>query len=281
MKKTIIIAALGFFLLSGIRQASAQASLVRKPVVEILELFAKKGGTHGLKELEQAGGEKAVLEIVERATKQGGDELAQQVVTLIRKQGARALEAVSADPAVMVKALKSVPEDRLVSVVAESARHPDLMAKLVRTHGDEVLLASSRHPGVGMQVIEEFGAGGLNAAKSLSSDKMLMLGRTKGFGQLPEASKNTLSGLLNRSPLEVVNALAIIGGGTAIVLTADKVNQIGDIVIGTANKPGRIIAVVETYSWVLGGCLVAVLLGYAGIKLWGVWQVTRRKDWKS
>jgi hypothetical protein len=277
MKKTITIAALGFFLLSGIRQASAQAALVRKPVVEILELFANKGGTHGLKELEQAGGEKAVLEIVERATKQGGDELAQQVVTLTRKQGARALEAVSADPGVMVKALKSVPGERMVSVVAESARHPDLMAKLVRTHGDEVLLASARHPGVGVQVIEEFGAGGLNAAKSLSTDKMLMLGRTKGFGQLPEASKNTLLGLLNRSPLEVVNALAIIGGGTAIVLTADKVNQIGDIVIGTANKPGRIIAVGETYSWVLGGCLVAVLLGYAGIKLWGVWQVTRRK----
>jgi hypothetical protein len=277
MKKTIIIAALGFFLLPGIRQASAQVALVRKPVVEILEYFAMKGGTQGLKELEEAGGEKAVLEIVERATKQGGDELAQQVVTLTRKHGVRALEAVGADPALMVKALKSVPEDRLVSVVAESARHPDLMAKLVRTHGDEVLLASARHPGVGVQVIEEFGAGGLNAAKSLSTDKMLMLGRTKGFGQLPEASKNTLLGLLNRSPLEVVNALAIIGGGTAIVLTADKVDQIGDIVIGTANKPGRIIAVGETYSWVLGGCLVAVLLGYAGIKLWGVWQVTRRK----
>jgi hypothetical protein len=277
MKKTIIITALGFLLLSGIRQASAQAALVRKPVVEILEYFAKKGGTQGLKELEQAGGEKAVLEIVERATKQGGDELAQQVVTLTRKQGARALEAVGADPAVMVKALKSVPEDRLVSVLAESARRPDLMAGLVRTHGDEVLLASARHPGVGVQVIEEFGAGGLNAAKSLSTDKMLVLGRTHGFGQLPEASQKTLSGLLNRSPLEVVNALKIIGGGTAIVLTVDKVNKIADMLIGTPDKPGGIIAVVETYSWVFGGCLVAVLLGYAGIKLWGVWQVTRKK----
>jgi hypothetical protein len=277
MKKTVIITALGFLLLSGIRQACAQSSLVRKPVVEILEYFAKKGGTQGLKELEQAGGEKAVIEIVERATKQGGDELAQQVVTLTRKQGSRALEAVSADPAVMVKALKSVPEDRLVSIVAESARNPDLIAKLVRTHGDEVLLTSARHPGVGMQVIEEFGTGGLKAANALSTDKMLVLGRTKGFGQLPEASQKMFSGMLNRSPKEVVNALIIIGGGAAILLTADKVNQIADIVIGTPDKPGPLIEPVITYTWIVGGIVVAFLLGYAGIKLRGIWRATRKK----
>ena len=276
MKTITLIATLGFLASFGSQSACAQAALVRKPAFEILEYFAKKGGGQGLKELEEAGGEKAVLEIVERATKQGGDDLAGQVVALTRNQGARALEAVSADPAVMVKALKSVPEDRLVSVLAESARRPDLMAGLVRTHGDDVLLASARHPGVGVQVIEEFGASGLNAAKSLSTDNMLVLGRTKGFGQLPEASKNTLSGLLNRSPLEVVNALVIIGGGATIFLTVEKVNKIADIVIGTADKPGQIIEPVVTYSWVIGGCVVAILLGYAGIKLWGVWQVTRK-----
>lgn len=278
MKTITLIATFGFVVsFGGSQSACAQAALVRKPVVEILEYFAKKGGGQGLKELEEAGGEKAVREIVERATKQGGDDLARQVVTLTRKQGSRALEAVSADPAAMVKALKSVPEDQLVSVVAESARHPDLMAKLVRTHGDEVLLASTRHPGVGMQVIEEFGAGGLKAANTLGTDKMLILGRTRGFGQLPEASQKTLSGLLNRSPLEVVNALIIIGGGTAIVLTADKVNKILDMLIGTHDKPGPIIEPVVTYSWMIGGCLVAILMAYSGIKLWGVWQVTRKK----
>jgi hypothetical protein len=276
MKTITLIATLGFLASFGSQSACAQAALVRKPAVEILEYFTKKGGSQGLKELEEAGGEKAVLEIVERATKQGGDDLAGQVVALTRNQGARALEAVSADPAVMVKALKSVPEDRLVSVLAESARRPDLMAGLVRTHGDDVLLASARHPGVGVQVIEEFGASGLNAAKSLSTDNMLVLGRTKGFGQLPEASKNTLSGLLNRSPLEVVNALTIIGGGAAIVLTYDKVDKISDMLIGTRDKPGPIIEPLVTYSQILGGCLVAALLGYTGIKLWGVWQVTRK-----
>lgn len=278
MKIITLLATLGFFLSGGSQPACAQSALVRKPIIEILDYFTKKAGGQGLKELEQAGGEKAVREIVELATKQGGDDLARQVVTLTRKQGSRALEAMSADPAVMVKALNSVPEDRLLSVVTESARRPALMAKIVRTHGDEALLASARHPGVGAQVIEEFGAGGLQAAKTLDTDKMLILGRTRGFDQLPEASQKTLSGLLNRSPQEVVNALIIIGSGTAMVLTADKVNKIADIVIGTADKPGPIIEAVVTYSWIIGGCLVAALLGYAGIKLWGVWHITRGKN---
>lgn len=277
MKNITLLTTLCFLVSFGNKPACAQTALVRKPVIEILEYFAKKGGGQGLKELEQAGGEKAVRDIVELATKQGGDDLAQQVVTLTRNQGSRALEALSADPSVMVKALKSVPEDQLVGVVAESARHPDLIAKLARTHGDAVLLASSRHPGVGMQVIEEFGAGGLKAANILDTDKMLVLGRTRGFNQLPEASQKTLSGLLDRNPREVVNALMILGGGTAIVLTTDKVNKIADIVIGTRDKPGPMIEPVVTYSWIFGGCLVVILLAYAGIKLWGVWNVTRKR----
>ena len=277
MKKTPLIAARGLLFSFGNYSVRAQGSLIRRPLVEILEYFAERSGREGLKELEEVGGEKAVREIVERATTQGGDDLARQVVTLTRKQGARALEAVSADPAVMVKALSSVPEGRLVSVVAEASRRPGVMAGLVRAHGDEVLLASARHPGVGLQVIEEFGAGGLQAAKALTTDEVLVLGRTKGFGQLPEAAKQTLSSLLNRHPLEVVNALIVIGGGTAIVLTADKVNRIADIVIGTSDKPGRIIEPVVTYVWIAGGCMAAILLGYAGIKLWGVWHVTRAK----
>jgi hypothetical protein len=277
MKTITLLTTLGILVSFGKQPACGQTALVRKPVIEILEYFAKKGGGQGIKELEQAGGEKAVREIVELATKQGGDDLAQQVVTLTRNQGSRALEAVSADPAVMVKALKSVPEDRLVSVVAESARHPDLMAKLARAHGDEVLLTSAKHPGVGMQVIEEFGAGGLKAANTLGTDQMLVLGRTHGFRQLPEASQKTLSGLLDRNPREVVNALMILGGGTAIVLTTDNVNKIADIVVGTRDKPGPMIETVVTFSWIFGGCLVAILLAYAGIKLWGVWNVTRKR----
>jgi hypothetical protein len=277
MKRTALIAILGLLLSPGSRPSYAQGTMVRKPIVEILEYFAEKSGREGLKELNEIGGERAVREIVERATAQGGDDLARQLVTLTRQQGARVLEAVRADPALMVKALKTVPEDRLARVVAEAARRPDLMAGLVRAHGDEVLLASTRHPGVGVRVIEEFGAGGLNAAKALSTDEVVVLGRTSGFGQLPEVSKKTLSALLDRNPHEVVNALVLLGGGTAIFLTTEKVNRIADIVIGTPDKPGPLIKPVVTYAWMVGGIVLAILLGYAGIKLWGVWHITRGK----
>lgn len=255
----------------------AQGGLVRKGVTELLEWFAGSGAKQSAKELAEIGGEKTVREVVEKAAAQGGDDLVVQVVSLAKSNGPRALKAMEGDPALMTKALRSVPEDKVADAVLEASRQPSLMAKLVRSHGDEVLTASARHPGIGTEIIEEFGGAGLKATKDLGTDEILVLARTKGFRELPQATQSKFISLLDRDPRAVTNLLRLAAGGTAIVLTADFVNKLEVEIFGKDGKPGRLTQTMVTYFWIGGGILAAALAAYAFIKLWGVWRKTRSK----
>ena len=150
------------------------------------------------------------------------------------------------------------------------------MAKLVRAHGDEVLTASARHPGIGTQVIDEFGGAGIKAAKELGTDEVLVLAKAKGFRELPEAAQRKFVSLLDRDPRAVTNFLNLAAGGTAIVMSADFVNKLEEEVFGKGGNPGRLTQTMVSYSWVIGGILAAALAGYAAIKLWGVWWKTKQ-----
>ncbi|MEI6607080.1 MAG: hypothetical protein WCP35_17345 [Verrucomicrobiota bacterium] len=260
--------------------AHAQGGLSRKAVTELLEFFAKNGARHSAeelaKELAEIGGEKTVREIFEKAAAQGGDDLVRQVVLLAKSNGPRALKALEGDPALMTKALRSLPKGKVADAVIEASRQPVLMAKLVRAHGDDVLAASARHPGIGTQVIDEFGGAGLKAAKDLSTDEIITLAKVKGYSELPKSAQGKFLSLLDRDPKAVTNLLILTGGGTAIVLTADFVKKAGDIIIGKKDEPGPIIKPMVTFLRVIGGILAAALAAYASIKLWGVWRSTRK-----
>lgn len=252
----------------------AQGGLVRKAVTELVEFFAEAGAKQSAKELAEIGGEKTVREVLEKAATQGGDDLVMQVVSLGKSSGPRALKALDGDPALMTKALRSLPEGKVADAVIEASRQPSLMAKLVRAHGDDVLTASSRHPGIGTQVIEEFGNAGLKATKDLGTDEILVLARTKGLRELPQAAQSKFISLLDRDPRAVTNLLRLAAGGTAIVLSAELVNNFEDEIFGKDGKPGRLTQTMVTYSWIGGGILAAALAAYAFIKLWGVWKKT-------
>lgn len=265
----LVAASLFFTLLP----AHGQGGMVRKGVTELIEVFTKSGARESAKELAELGGETAVREVLEKAARQGGDELVGQVVALGKSGGARALKVLDADPALMAKALRGLPEGKLADSVIEAARNPELMARLVRTHGDEALTAAARHPGIGGEVIETFGASGLKATRELGTDQVIVLAKTKGFRELPAAAQRKFLGLLDQNPRAVTNLLKLAAGGTAIVLTVDFVNKLEAEMFG---EGGRLVRPMITYSWVIGGLIVAVLAGYAAIKLWGVWRVTRR-----
>lgn len=256
--------------------AHAQGGMVRKGVTELLEYFTKSGAKESAKQLAEMGGEKAVREVLEKAATQGGDDLVVQVVRLGKSNGPRALRAMEEDPALMTKALQSLPEGKVADAVIEASRQPSLMAKLMRAHGDEVLTASARHPGIGTQVIEEFGGAGLKATRDLGTDEIIVLARTKGFRELPQATQGKFISLLDRDSRAVTNFLRLAAGGTAIVLTADFVNNLEEEVFGKDGKVGRLTKAMVTYSWIGGGILAAALAAYAFIKLWGVWRKTRR-----
>lgn len=272
----VFIAVLVSAILSASVPAHAQGGMVKKGVTELLEYFAKSGAKESAKELAEMGGEKAVREMLEKAAKQGGDDLVDQVVSVAKRGGPRTLKALDADPALMTKALRGLPENQLADSVIEAARNPTLMVKLVRTHGDEALVASARHPGIGTQVIDEFGGAGLKATRELGTDQVIVLAKTKGFRELPAEAQQKFVGLLDRDPRVVTNFLRLAAGGTAIVLTVDFVNKLEDEVFGKDGNAGRLTQTMVTYSWIGGGILAAALAAYAFIKLWGVWRKTRR-----
>jgi len=239
----------------------AQASLARKAAAELVEAFGEAGARHSAREAAEFGGERAVREVLEKAAVQGGDKLVRQVVNLGKTQGPRALRAIQGDPALMTRALTSLPEGRMAAAVGEASRQPALMAKLVRTHGDEALAAAARHPGVGAKVIDDFGAGGLRAARELGTDEVLVLAKTRGFRELPLAAQRKFAGLLDQNPRAVSNFLKLAAGGTAIVLTVGFVNQLEAELFG---EGGRLAAPLITYSWIAGAVLVAALAVFLG-----------------
>lgn len=234
----------------------AQASLARKAAAELMEAFGEAGARQSAREAAEIGGERAVREVLEKAAVQGGDDLVRQVVQLAKAQGPRALRAVQGDPALMTRALAALPEGRMVAAIGEASRQPALLAKLVRTHGDEALAAAARHPGVGAKLIDDFGAGGLKAARELGTDEVLILAKARGFGSLPAAAQRKFAGLLDRNPRAVSNFLKLAAGGTAIVLTVGFVNQLEAELFG---EGGRLAAPLVAVGWVTGGLLMAAL----------------------
>ncbi len=262
-----------------------EGAFVREAITELVEFFAKTGAKTGAetvattaaKELAEIGGEKAVREVLEKAAKEGGDDLVRQVVLLGKSNGPRAIKALEGEPALMTKALQGLPKGSMADVVAEASSQPTLMAKLVRAQGEEVLTASASHPGIGLQVIDEFGGAGLKAAKTLGTDDVIILARTRGFRELPLASQSKFISLLDRDPRAVINFLMLAGGGTAIVMTADLVNKMEKKVIGTDGKPGTGEQAIRSYTWIIGGVGVAAMAAYFAIKLWGAWRHTKRK----
>ena len=255
--------------------AHAQGSVVRKGVTELLEFFAKAGAKQSAKELVEIGGEKTVREIIEKAAAEGGDDLVRQVVVLAKNSGPRAIKALEGDPALMTKALRSLPGEKMADAVIEASRQPQLMAKLVRTHGDDVLAAAARHPGIGTQVIDEFGGAGLKATKELTTEEVITLAKAKGFHELPRAAQGKFISLLDRDPKAVTNLLLLAGGGTAILMSVDLVNKLERQLVGKDGKSGPLIQPIVTYSWIVGGVLAAVLAFYAALKLRGVWRNTK------
>lgn len=249
--------------------AHAQDVLARRAVTELIEGYAESWAKQFDKDLVEIGGENTLREVIEKAAAEGGDDLVRQVVALGKSSGPRAIKALEGDPALMTKAIRGLPDGTVADAVIEASRQPALMAKLVRAHGKDVLTAAARHPGIGTQVIEEFGVAGLKATRNLSTEEVILLAKVKGFSELPKASQGKFIFLLDRDPRAVTNALKQVAGGTAIVLSADFIKEIEKVIFPEDGKAWLLINPPVTYSWVIGGVLVAVLAAYASTKLWG------------
>ncbi len=256
----------------------AQAgSLVKSMAKEITEYLTKKSGGAAAKEFAEIGGEKALIEVLEKCAKEGGEELTQQVVSHTKAYGPSFLKAIKPDPVFFAKSFQKIPKVHAKAAILELSSDATLMKQLIKSHGDEALEVAAMHPGVGAKVISRYGSAGVNAGKQLPTPDVITLSQVKGFDKLPEASKSKFLKMLDAEPKQLIKALAIVGGGAALILTVDKVNDIANILIGSKDAPGQLISTANKFLWGFSILIILSLATWLFIRLRKSWIVSNQK----
>jgi len=277
-------------------QCFAQARPIAAAAKELAEALVRQGGRQAAEELAQIGGETAVRETLEAAAREGGEALVNKTTQYALAHGPLALKALRPAPARMAAALEALPEQLVKPALYAAAREPQVVTRLVGEFGSGALEVAARHPGIGARLVETFGDDGVRAARALTTDQAVTLARhADDIAALQPAQRSALLGKIASSPRVVLDYLerhpriltTAAGVGTVLALKDDIVGT-SEIVTGpdgqpvAVAKPGLIERVITTErSPIRTGLnalvivLVAFLVGWALIRLWGAWRVQR------
>jgi hypothetical protein len=276
----------------------AQARPIAAAAKELAETLVKQGGREAAEELAQIGGEAAVRETLEAAAREGGEALVNKTTQYALAHGPLALKAIRPAPARMASALDALPPNLVKPALYAAAREPQVVTRLVGEFGSGALEVAAKHPGVGARLVETFGDDGVRAARTLTTDQAVTLARhADDIAALQPAQRSALLSKIASSPRVVLDYLekhprilaTAAGVGTVLALKDDIVGT-SEIVTGpdgkpvAVAKPGLIERVITTErSPVRTGLnalvvvLVAFLIGWALIRLWGTWRVQRMR----
>lgn len=296
--------------------AFAQASLVRKPVQEVVEAIAKyltkKGGRELAEELAEFGGEATVRRVAERAVREGGNDVLDAFVRIAQAHGPDAVRAV--DNAVnvprLLRAVDDLPEDVAAQALRRLGAGADgrALAEVVETFGSRALHAEVRHPGIGGQLVATLGDDGATLATRVSRDQAITISRhADDIAKLPESQRTELLKLLREDPDGMANfmkrfiennpgkTLFTVSATPIVLANAERILGGGEIVIGPDGKPAYIpkpgmlermvSGTLERFVSPIIRLILLVflpLLAIAGgiwlaIKLWFYYQLTKRK----
>lgn len=279
MKRIIIV----FFCSTILATYSvAQASLLTKPVVEVAEVIAKKLGVQSAKELSEFGGELAVKELLEKAVKEGGEEMAERVSYYASNYGVNALRAIDKSPASIIRALDNLPGDMIKPAIGAIEREGDTLVRLVTQYGDDALKTSVQLPGVGTKIVGDLGADGIEIAGKLTQDQAIILSKhSKDIANLPAKEKGQFLSLLKNNTNGVIETLeknpntritlATLG---ALFIVQDNLlgsgEEITELPDGTViRKPaGALENVLKGPFLILSYALGIGLVGIATVKIW-------------
>jgi len=177
LQRWVGLVILPILMCAPVPQAAAQeSSILREAVKEVLEIFARKGGT----ELVEVGGETAVREVVEQVAKESGEQGVKNLIRLSNSYGIDAIRAAKLAPRITTTAMDRVSPEFATGALRGLAR-PGERAVLERIDSELIpgaLEAVARHPGVGAQVVERFGDAGIRASQQLDTDAMIQLARS-------------------------------------------------------------------------------------------------------
>jgi hypothetical protein len=264
-----------------------EGTLVRTAAKEAVEFFAGQAERQGAKtvatELTELGGETAVREAFEQVAKETGEEGVKKLVQLSKSYGLDAIRAAKVAPRLTTLAEGVSPE--LAPSALRALLRPDeraLLEPLSNELATGALEAAARHPGVGVQVVNELGVAGLKASKQYDTDAIIQLVRSteaKSVAALPAAQK---SGLLKRVAQFIEQhpktVLGAAGLGLFIRYKDDLLGDKGEIVIGPDGTPTYVpkTGILERssnriFEWLLP--IVAAIIGLWGAnRLFWAWR---------
>jgi hypothetical protein len=186
----------------------AQGRVVIEGGEALVKQMVKRGGATAAREVAEMGGDVAVRETLERAAREGGEQLAARVSRYALAEGPVALRAVRQSPARMVAALDEMPQNLVRPALSAAAREPDTLVRLVASHGAGALETAARHPGVGSKLITTFGDDGLRVGRSLTTDEAVVVARhADEIAKLSTAERSGVMQALSKSPARVVGYL--------------------------------------------------------------------------
>jgi hypothetical protein len=243
------IATLGVMLLLCVPRSATQAqegTLVRAAAKEAFEFVTGQAERQGAKamtrELTEFGGEAAVREVFEQVARESGEEGVQTLVHLSKSYGLDAIRAAKVAPRMTMLAERVSPE--LAPGALRALLRPEERAVLER-FGAELtpgaLEAAAKHPGVGVQLVDELGVAGVKASGRYDTDAVIQLAKSaeaKSIAALPATEKagvlKHLAQFIEQHPKTVLGASGL---GLFVVYKDELLGNKGEIVIGPDGLP--------------------------------------------
>jgi hypothetical protein len=271
-----------------------QANVITKGVEEITEVITVQGSKKAARELAEYGGKEAVQATLEKAAREGGDELVEKVVAYGRRYGIAAVRVINHAPTSYVNALDGVPEDLVERAIWAVQREPEVMAKLVRDYGSDALLLATKHRGIGGELVSKLGDEGIRLGKALSERQAIVAARyADTIAALPQPQQSRVIGAIVAAPARTLGflekhpkvLLTTAGVGTFIALKDDMLGQDEEVQIapdGTrmVRKRGFIERTLDQFRQpiVLILSIAAGILALWGLtKIWGVYRLEKLK----
>jgi hypothetical protein len=283
------IVSLGVTLLATPRSAvqAQEGTLVRAAAKEALEFVTGQAERQGAKamarELTEFGGEAAVREVFEQVAKESGEEGVKTLVQLSKSYGLDAIRAAKVAPRLTMLAERVSPE--LAPNALRALLRPEERAVLERLGAElapGALEAAAKHPGVGVQIVDELGVAGVRASGRYDTDAIIQLAKSaeaKSIAALPAAEKTGLlkrvAQFIEQHPKTVLGASGL---GLFVLYKDELLGNKGEIVIGPDGNPVYIpkTGIIERSSnrileWLLP--IVAIIVGLWGAnRLFWAWR---------
>ncbi|MEI6394529.1 MAG: hypothetical protein WCT12_25910 [Verrucomicrobiota bacterium] len=298
MKAWRIYTIIGCLVIGCAFTAQAQLGWVAKAARQLVEGVAAKGGQQAAKELAEMGGDVFAREALEKAAQEGGEKLAQKLVSQTIEYGPALLKVSKSSPSQFISAFEELTPAMQKAAAQAMTREPDLMAQLFSNVGRDALTAAGKHPGVGTKVMETLGREGAETLGKITTDQAIQLSRlAPQLAKVAEPERRTLMEMIGKAPgktldlLEMNPKVMLTGAGVGLLI-ANREQIFGgaeiatdkDGVVRIVKKPGFIERMwgqtTETFSAPLGALIwiaASIVLGWGAIKLWAVFRIEQSK----